>query len=187
MSNPEGLSWLLNGPSMCAVASLRFPMAVRPFYTMPCADDPRYSNSFDVFIRGEEIISGAQRIHDAAMLEGKCRRQHPGPLDRIHLCIWWHWCTDKIQDVHIVLLIKFSPMDWHLSSLDYHTKPNIPAILLQKTFCQLPLQFNCPCAKNSSHPWSDYFFDRDLMCIQQFGFVSACTHYYNLKKFFCSL
>ncbi|XP_044472368.1 aspartate--tRNA ligase 2, cytoplasmic-like [Mangifera indica] len=41
----------------------RYPLAVRPFYTMPCHDNPLYSNSFDVFIRGEEIISGAQRIH----------------------------------------------------------------------------------------------------------------------------
>ncbi|KAF8389494.1 hypothetical protein HHK36_026189 [Tetracentron sinense] len=41
----------------------RYPLAVRPFYTMPCYDDPAYSNSFDVFIRGEEIISGAQRVH----------------------------------------------------------------------------------------------------------------------------
>ncbi|GAA0146861.1 aminoacyl-tRNA synthetase [Lithospermum erythrorhizon] len=41
----------------------RYPLAVRPFYTMPCFDNPAYSNSFDVFIRGEEIISGAQRIH----------------------------------------------------------------------------------------------------------------------------
>ncbi|XP_041019504.1 aspartate--tRNA ligase 2, cytoplasmic [Juglans microcarpa x Juglans regia] len=41
----------------------RYPLAVRPFYTMPCFDNPTYSNSFDVFIRGEEIISGAQRVH----------------------------------------------------------------------------------------------------------------------------
>ncbi|KAG1332017.1 aspartate--tRNA ligase 2, cytoplasmic [Cocos nucifera] len=41
----------------------RYPLAVRPFYTMLCYDDPAYSNSFDVFVRGEEIISGAQRIH----------------------------------------------------------------------------------------------------------------------------
>lgn len=47
----------------------RYPLAVRPFYTMPCHDDPSYSNSFDVFIRGEEIISGAQRIHDPTFLE----------------------------------------------------------------------------------------------------------------------
>ncbi|EPS57914.1 hypothetical protein M569_16902, partial [Genlisea aurea] len=46
----------------------RYPLAVRPFYTMPCYDNPNYSNSFDVFIRGEEIISGAQRVHVAELL-----------------------------------------------------------------------------------------------------------------------
>eukprot|EP00796_Vickermania_ingenoplastis_P011646 gene11647-8030_t len=46
----------------------RFPSSVRPFYTMPCPDDTRFTNSYDMFIRGEEISSGAQRIHDAAML-----------------------------------------------------------------------------------------------------------------------
>uniref|UniRef100_A0A803KTX2 aspartate--tRNA ligase n=1 Tax=Chenopodium quinoa TaxID=63459 RepID=A0A803KTX2_CHEQI len=46
----------------------RYPSAIRPFYTMPCYDDPLYSNSFDVFIRGEEIISGAQRIHEPEFL-----------------------------------------------------------------------------------------------------------------------
>lgn len=47
----------------------RYPLAVRPFYTMPAPDDERYSNSFDIFIRGEEIISGAQRVHDPKLLE----------------------------------------------------------------------------------------------------------------------
>jgi len=47
----------------------RFPTAVRPFYTMPSPDDPRYSNSYDFFIRGEEIMSGAQRVHDPKFLE----------------------------------------------------------------------------------------------------------------------
>jgi aspartyl-tRNA synthetase len=46
----------------------RYPLAIRPFYTMPCKDDTRYSNSYDIFIRGEEIISGAQRIHDPTLL-----------------------------------------------------------------------------------------------------------------------
>ncbi|CAN4105558.1 unnamed protein product [Withania somnifera] len=53
----------------------KYPQAVRPFYTMPCYDNPSYSNSFDVFIRGEEIISGAQRIHVPEFLEkraGEC-------------------------------------------------------------------------------------------------------------------
>lgn len=49
-------------------AMTRYPLAVRPFYTMPAPDDPKLSNSFDVFIRGEEIISGAQRIHDPTLL-----------------------------------------------------------------------------------------------------------------------
>ncbi|KAH6790957.1 Class II aminoacyl-tRNA and biotin synthetases superfamily protein [Perilla frutescens var. frutescens] len=46
----------------------RYPLAIRPFYTMPCHDNPKYSNSFDVFIRGEEIISGAQRVHVPELL-----------------------------------------------------------------------------------------------------------------------
>ncbi|KAI3955286.1 hypothetical protein MKW98_020919 [Papaver atlanticum] len=46
----------------------RYPTAVRPFYTMPCYDNPTYSNSFDVFIRGEEIISGGQHVHDPEIL-----------------------------------------------------------------------------------------------------------------------
>lgn len=40
---------------------------------MPCPGEPDYSNSFDVFIRGEEIISGAQRIHDPELLVGGWR------------------------------------------------------------------------------------------------------------------
>lgn len=78
----------------------KFPMAARPFYTMPelgagdgddgelqalCADDVGlqqvladatrrcetigYSHSYDAFLRGQEITSGAQRIHNSAMLE----------------------------------------------------------------------------------------------------------------------
>ncbi|KAJ4776396.1 hypothetical protein LUZ62_060653 [Rhynchospora pubera] len=46
----------------------KFPLGIRPFYTMPCHDNSEYSNSFDVFLRGEEIISGSQRIHDPEML-----------------------------------------------------------------------------------------------------------------------
>jgi len=46
----------------------QFPLKVRPFYTMPNATDSRYSNSYDFFIRGEEVMSGAQRVHDANLL-----------------------------------------------------------------------------------------------------------------------
>ncbi|KAH7103954.1 aspartyl-tRNA synthetase [Auriculariales sp. MPI-PUGE-AT-0066] len=47
----------------------KFPLVARPFYTMPDKDEPKFSNSFDIFLRGQEILSGGQRIHDAAMLE----------------------------------------------------------------------------------------------------------------------
>eukprot|EP00252_Welwitschia_mirabilis_P026311 TRINITY_DN8583_c0_g1_i1.p1 TRINITY_DN8583_c0_g1~~TRINITY_DN8583_c0_g1_i1.p1 ORF type:complete len:602 (+),score=86.77 TRINITY_DN8583_c0_g1_i1:165-1808(+) len=53
----------------------RYPLSVRPFYTMPCVDDPRYSNSFDIFIRGEEITSGAQRIHEPELLTKRARER----------------------------------------------------------------------------------------------------------------
>jgi aspartyl-tRNA synthetase len=46
----------------------RYPEEARPFYTMLCKDDPRFTCSYDVFMRGEEIISGAQRIHDPELL-----------------------------------------------------------------------------------------------------------------------
>ncbi len=47
----------------------KFPSAARPFYTMVDPDDARYSNSYDIFLRGQEIMSGAQRINDAHVLE----------------------------------------------------------------------------------------------------------------------
>eukprot|EP00499_Haloplacidia_sp_CaronLabIsolate_P013208 CAMPEP_0196774212 /NCGR_PEP_ID=MMETSP1104-20130614/3248_1 /TAXON_ID=33652 /ORGANISM="Cafeteria sp., Strain Caron Lab Isolate" /LENGTH=596 /DNA_ID=CAMNT_0042144365 /DNA_START=64 /DNA_END=1854 /DNA_ORIENTATION=- len=46
----------------------KYPLAVRPFYTMPCPENPELSNSYDLFIRGEEIVSGAQRVHDVDLL-----------------------------------------------------------------------------------------------------------------------
>ena len=35
---------------------------------MPDPSDPTLSNSYDFFMRGEEILSGAQRVHDPAFL-----------------------------------------------------------------------------------------------------------------------
>ena len=72
----------------------KYPFSARPFYTMPSevvgseeyeklkkaeeegetltAEDGhpavRYSNSFDLFLRGNEICSGAQRVHNAEYL-----------------------------------------------------------------------------------------------------------------------
>jgi aspartyl-tRNA synthetase len=54
----------------------KFPLAVRPFYTMPCPLNPLYSNSYDFFMRGEEILSGAQRIHDYDLLLKRAQEHH---------------------------------------------------------------------------------------------------------------
>jgi aspartyl-tRNA synthetase len=46
----------------------KFPAALRPFYTMADPEDPKWANAYDLFLRGEEITSGAQRIHVPEML-----------------------------------------------------------------------------------------------------------------------
>ena len=77
----------------------KFPMALRPFYTMPDPEDPvstvdhfsihviltlpppsqTLSNSYDFFMRGEEILSGAQRVHAARLLAAQMRRNGIDP------------------------------------------------------------------------------------------------------------
>lgn len=66
----------------------QYPLSARPFYTMPLEGIPtatgtglaaplegdrRRTRSFDMFLRGEEICSGAQRIHDSAYLEQRAK------------------------------------------------------------------------------------------------------------------
>jgi nondiscriminating aspartyl-tRNA synthetase len=43
----------------------KFPASARPFYTHKDPNDARFTRSFDIFIRGQEICSGGQRIHNA--------------------------------------------------------------------------------------------------------------------------
>ncbi|KAK2155295.1 hypothetical protein LSH36_243g01054 [Paralvinella palmiformis] len=51
----------------------KFPLAVRPFYTMPDPHNSKWSNSYDMFMRGEEILSGAQRVHDPDFLTERAK------------------------------------------------------------------------------------------------------------------
>lgn len=43
----------------------KFPVSARPFYT---ANDGKITNSFDMFIRGQEVCTGGQRINDPKKL-----------------------------------------------------------------------------------------------------------------------
>lgn len=50
----------------------KFPLDIRPFYTMP-SDDGIFTKSYDIILRGQEILSGAQRIHDINLLEERIK------------------------------------------------------------------------------------------------------------------
>lgn len=57
----------------------KFPTSARPFYAMPDPENPEVTNSFDIFLRGQEILSGGQRIHDADMLVQNMERLKMDP------------------------------------------------------------------------------------------------------------
>ena len=56
-----------------------YPKSARPFYTMPDPDDDNFTLSYDAFIRGEEVLSGAQRIHDYDLLLAKVKEKEINP------------------------------------------------------------------------------------------------------------
>ena len=51
----------------------KFPTSACPFYTKLDPNDNQVTNSFDIFLRGQEIVTGGERIHDPTILE---RRRH---------------------------------------------------------------------------------------------------------------
>jgi len=51
-----------------------YPVSVRPMYTMPDPDAPELTLSFDLLMRGTEITTGGQRIHDYNMFVENMRR-----------------------------------------------------------------------------------------------------------------
>ena len=72
---------------------------------MPDPEDPEYSNSFDIFIRGEEIISGAQRVHDPKLLTGggpmgSMTCKHLGCGQRFHPAELSPGCTGLLAVSH---------------------------------------------------------------------------------------
>jgi len=51
----------------------KYPESARPFYTMP-HKEAGWTCSYDVFMRGTEIISGAQRCHDVNLLTERVKK-----------------------------------------------------------------------------------------------------------------
>ncbi|KAF2836372.1 aspartyl-tRNA synthetase-like protein [Patellaria atrata CBS 101060] len=69
----------------------KFPTSARPFYTMPDPNDPEYTNSFDIFLRGQEILSGGQRIHDTKTLLCKMERMKVDPMSMEEYINGFQW------------------------------------------------------------------------------------------------
>ena len=69
----------------------KFPRSARPFYTMPNPEDDRYTNSFDIFVRGQEIVSGGQRIHESKMLEENMKKVGIDPAEMEEYMEGFRW------------------------------------------------------------------------------------------------
>ncbi|KAI2472308.1 aspartyl-tRNA synthetase [Annulohypoxylon bovei var. microspora] len=57
----------------------KFPEGARPFYTIEDPENPKVTNAYDFFMRGQEILSGGQRIHIPALLEARLRKKGIDP------------------------------------------------------------------------------------------------------------
>lgn len=58
-----------------------YPTSKRAFYTMPDPENPEETLSFDFILRGEEIVSGSQRIHDYNLLKEAIIKKGLDPND----------------------------------------------------------------------------------------------------------
>ncbi|KAK6820645.1 hypothetical protein PG995_003703 [Apiospora arundinis] len=57
----------------------KFPEGARPFYTIEDPENPKVTNAYDFFMRGQEILSGGQRIHVPELLEARLRKKGIDP------------------------------------------------------------------------------------------------------------
>ncbi|KAI1323953.1 aspartyl-tRNA synthetase [Xylariaceae sp. FL0255] len=57
----------------------KFPESARPFYTIEDSENSNVCNAYDFFMRGQEILSGGQRIHLPDLLEARLRRKGIDP------------------------------------------------------------------------------------------------------------
>ncbi|KAK3335432.1 tRNA synthetases class II-domain-containing protein [Cercophora scortea] len=57
----------------------KFPETARPFYAKEDPTNPKVTNAYDFFMRGQEILSGGQRINNPDELEARIRRKGMDP------------------------------------------------------------------------------------------------------------
>lgn len=77
--DPEGerrlCAWSKREHNSELVYVVGFPLEQRPVYTYFREDDPTTSRSFDLLLRGLEVTTGSQRIHDYDLLVEKMRER----------------------------------------------------------------------------------------------------------------
>ncbi|KAJ2968211.1 hypothetical protein NQ176_g9292 [Zarea fungicola] len=57
----------------------KFPEGARPFYALEDPANPKVTNAYDFFMRGQEILSGGQRIHDPETLVARIKKKGVDP------------------------------------------------------------------------------------------------------------
>ncbi|KAH6697242.1 aspartyl-tRNA synthetase [Plectosphaerella plurivora] len=57
----------------------KFPETARPFYALEDPENPKVTNAYDFFMRGQEILSGGQRIHDPDTLVARIKKKGVDP------------------------------------------------------------------------------------------------------------
>jgi nondiscriminating aspartyl-tRNA synthetase len=62
-------AWALERHGSDFLAVEGYPARKRPFYTHPEPGDPTATNSFDLLFRGQELVTGGQRLHEIADYE----------------------------------------------------------------------------------------------------------------------
>lgn len=128
----------------------KFPVDARPFYTMPDPEDPRFTNSFDIFVRGQEIVSGGQRIHDPAMLEANMRKAGIKAEDMSDYLEGFRWAAPPHAGAGIglerLLMLMLKVGNIRLASM-FHRDP--------KSFPAKPavLQLRHPDSSTLNPPW----------------------------------
>jgi nondiscriminating aspartyl-tRNA synthetase len=109
----------------------KFPRGARPFYTMPDPEDDKYTNSFDMFIRGQEIVSGGQRIHDPHMLEENMRKSKINPDDMEEYLEAFRWGAPPHAGAGVglerLLMLLLQVGNIRLTSLFYRDPKSLPA------------------------------------------------------------
>ncbi|KAJ6066765.1 uncharacterized protein N7446_003802 [Penicillium canescens] len=98
---------------------------------MPDAENDKFTNSFDMFIRGQEIVSGGQRIHDPHMLEENMRRVGINPEDMEEYLEGFRWGAPPHAGAGVglerivMLILKLGNI--RLTSLFHRDPKSLPA------------------------------------------------------------